>query len=239
VHVTLPLADFNLIPSSTSPHDRFDPADLGSIRFQDLTRYRAPANALTPRRLLINSLEFVTQRVSSRYESRSFAAGRGVTLDTFDHEALEWEVGTNVAARTVTLDAEHTVARLTYRQAKGERTPELITHLQGARLMPDMKSLRLVARSRHEAQLRISFMEYRPEFQSVPYEATITLPPGDEWKPYYIPYDAFKLAAGARDDNSRFDPAKVWMVRLADVTAPEQPVDNVLELDELAVIRGR
>ena len=49
----------------------------------------------------------------------------------------------------------------------------MLTHVQGARLLTGMKSVRFVARSKRPAQIQITFMEYLPEFQSVAYEARV------------------------------------------------------------------
>src|SRR5206468_1639914 len=162
--------------------------EMNAIRFQDLSRYHSPADRLGPRRVWLNNLEFVTNRVASRHESRTFQGARGLTLDTFEKDALGWEAEGNVAATSATV-GDRGVMRLAYRQAKGERTPSVITHLRGDELLHGMTSVRIVARSQREARLQVSFMEFRTGFQSVTYSATVALPAGNDWHALVVPYD--------------------------------------------------
>jgi len=143
----------------------------------------------------------------------------------------------SVAATSATV-GDRGVVRLAYRQAKGERTPAPITHLRGDDLLRGMTGVRIVARSQREARLEISFMEFRPGFQSVTYSATVTVPAGDDWHALVVPYDDFHPAPGTQNTQDRFDPDKIWMMQLADTFLPEEPQDNVLEVDEIAVIYG-
>ena len=163
------------------------------------------------------------------------SGARGVTLDTFDKDALGWEAEANVTA-TVAATGGRNVMRLAYRQAKGERTPAAITHLRGAELLRGMRSVRIVARSQLEASLQVSFMEFRPGYQSAAYSTTVTVPAGNNWRAIVIPYEDFHPAPGPQNASEHFDREKIWMVQLADTLQPDEPRDNVLEVDEVAVI---
>src|SRR5207249_1456312 len=113
IHVAISLSDMILVPTASDSNSRFNPGQMNAIRFQDLSRYHSPANRLGPRRLWLNNLEFVTNRVESRHESRTFAAGHGSTIDTFDKDALGWEAEANVDATSATV-GDRGVMRLAY-----------------------------------------------------------------------------------------------------------------------------
>jgi hypothetical protein len=237
VYVAIPLSDLILVPTAANAKTPFDPGQMNAIRFQDLSRYHSPANRLGPRRIWLNNLEFVTNGVVSRHESGRFQGQRGLTIDTFDKDALGWEAEANVKATSATVGGRG-VMRLEYRQGKGERTPAAITHLRGAEVLRGMRSVRLVVRSQNEANLQVSFMEFRPGYQSATYSATVTVPAGNDWHPFVIPYEDFHPTPGTQNASEHFDPERIWMMQLADTLQPDPPRDNVLEVDEVAVIYG-
>ena len=113
----------------------------------------------------------------------------------------------------------------------------MLTHIDGSRLLQGMKSVRLVVRTEHEARLQVTSVEYRPQYQSVTYETTVTVPATGDWRPIYFPTRR-SGSPGSRDENNRFDTAQVWIIRIADLAAPEPPRENVLEIAELAILRG-
>src|SRR5687768_15631200 len=60
VRMAVPLSDFNPAPATADEDSRFNPAELASIRFQDVTRYHAPAASLGKRQIWLGRLRLDT-----------------------------------------------------------------------------------------------------------------------------------------------------------------------------------
>lgn len=237
--VLIPLSDLSPDPGApaTDPDRHFHPEQLRAIRFQEVSRYHSEQAPTGLRRLYVVRMEYMTEQVLSRHQSRHFEAGPGVTLDTFDSEALGWEANNCVAAATARVEGRG-VARLVYRQGATRLPRAILTHLDGTRLLAGLQSLRIVLRSQRDAQLQVRLMEYRPEYNSVTYEATMPVAAGRGWRPVYLRASDFHLAPGAADPHRRLDPSKVWLVQIGDAATTDPPAENVLELDEVAAVRG-
>jgi len=155
---------------------------------------------------------------------------------------LGWEVGSGVLAAPSEVMGRQ-VGRLAYRQGPSgtdpARNPGMLTHIDGRRLLSGMQSLRLVVRSKREATLQLLFMEYLPDYRSVTYQASVNIPASRDWKVIRIPVEDFRLAPNAQDSSNGFNPERVWMIRVEDTQTAATPEENVLEIDELAVIRQR
>src|SRR5207248_1284880 len=144
-----------------------------------------------------------------------FDAGPGVTLDTFDSEALGWEANNCVAASPARIEGRG-VARLVYRQGTTRLPRAILTHIDGARLLAGLQSLRIVLRTRRDAQLQVRLMEYQPDYTSLTYTATTAVPAGREWRPVFLRASDFHAAPGAAEPNRPLDPEKVWLVQIGD-----------------------
>lgn len=236
-YVAVPLADLVPAAATTDENGRFDPDQLGAIRFQDVSRYHSRANELTPRQLLLAQLEFLTDTVASRHQPRPVGGARALTVDDFNAQALAWEANTPVRGRAVTTEGRR-VGRLVYGDAPAELPAEVLTHIDGARVLAGMNALRLLVRSARDVRLRVRLQEYLPEYRSISYEVTVPVP-GGRWTLVNIPVGAFKLAPGNQDADGRLDPGKVWIIELDAPAATLGGGENTLDIDEVTAVYGR
>jgi hypothetical protein len=238
VYTAIPLADLVPAPATSDENRRFDPDQLGAIRFQDVSRYHARPGELTARRLLLAHLEFLTDTVASRHQARVVPGGRGLTVDDFDAAALAWEANTTVRAGAARIPGRR-VARLAYSDSPPELPAEILTHIEGARVLNGLSRLRLVLRSARDIRLRVRLQEYLPEYRSISYEVTVPIPGSRDWKLVTIPIGAFRLAPGATDADGKLDPGKVWIIELEAPLAAPGSGENTLEIDEITAVYGR